>query len=601
MKFPGVRAAIRLLQTLGIKKYYTLAAIQTLIGLLDILGIALIGFVVSNSFNYSESFATIFNRYMPFWNMEASNYKSILTLLALFACVLLALRTFLSVIFTRYSFRVISSDTARISRKLVNMTFQSRPDFLQNYSSQSVSHFLTAGLERATIGIIGPLIALIADLGLLLMISACLIFANFVLAIQTTVFFGIMGFLAHRYSTVQSSIASSKLSQLTVEGSIEIVDFLANYREIFVRGTFNTFTDELEINRSQSAKSYATVSFIPYIGKYLLELSVIVGALTMTGFQLISNNLNDAVGTLAIFLTASTRIAPAVLRVQQGILQITAASSFSAQTFKFIDALLTSKPRRQINRDQVVNRNFIPKIEISDLKFSFQNDSGFELDIPDFKIKEAQLTAIVGPSGAGKSSLIDLMLGVQIPDSGDVRISGLLPDAAIYSFPGSIAYVPQEVKIVEGTIRSNIIHGFNFIEQSEIHLNVCLEKAQLKSFVDSLTDGLDTKIGEGGSNLSGGQKQRLGIARALYTDPKILFLDEATSALDVGVEAAVSDVIRGLKGGMTIIVVAHRLVTIRDADNIVYLENGKIVGQGRFDHLRSIVSNFDEQAKLSGL
>ena len=601
MNITGVYASLKLIKHLGIRKYFFFSILQTLIGVLDIVGIALIGVVVSNSFNYSESFVKILNSVSFFWEVDRNNYQFAILIVASISCMVLGLRTFLSIFFTRFTFMKISIDTRKLSTILVKKTFESRPEFLQRYSVHALAHFLTAGVERATIGIVGPLIALIADIGLLLMISISLLFVNFWLAIQTTVFFSIIGFLAQTDSTGRSSRASEKLSDLTVEGNRQIINFLGNYREIFVRGSFKSFISKLEINRSDSASAYASVSFIPYIGKYLLELSVIIGALALTGMQFFLNNVNDAVATLAIFLTASTRIAPVVLRVQQGILQITAASSFSTKTFDYISDLLSSEPRPYFDHVVSPAESFSPEVKVLDLGFKFINGEGFELKKLNFEIRKGELTAIVGPSGSGKSTLIDLLLGIQTPTSGKIFISDLRPDIAVHAFPGSIAYVPQDVKIVEGTLRSNVINGFNSEQFTDAHILRCLEVAQLNTLVNTFPLGLETKIGEGGFNLSGGQKQRLGIARALYTKPKIIFLDEATSSLDAEVEAEISDAIQSLRGTVTIVVVAHRLVTIRNADNIIYLEDGQIAGQGKFDSVRAKVANFNTQALLSGL
>jgi ABC-type multidrug transport system fused ATPase/permease subunit len=209
--------------------------------------------------------------------------------------------------------------------------------------------------------------------------------------------------------------------------------------------------------------------------------------------------------------------------------------------------------------------------------------------------------AIVGPSGAGKTSLIDALLGVSMPSEGVIKISGLSSSEAISKWPGAIAYVPQDINISNGTIAYNVGLGYQLSEISESEIWSALETAQLADFVRNLPLGLQTPVGDRGSKLSGGQRQRLGIARALLSNPKLLVLDEATSALDGKSELDVSDAINALKGSMSVVLIAHRLSTVRNADLVVYLDKGRLVTSGSFDEVRKRVPDFDHQAKLMGI
>jgi ABC-type multidrug transport system fused ATPase/permease subunit len=168
-------------------------------------------------------------------------------------------------------------------------------------------------------------------------------------------------------------------------------------------------------------------------------------------------------------------------------------------------------------------------------------------------------------------------------------------------WPGAIGYVPQEVVLRAGSITSNVSSGFENIDPDSELVSDAIDMAQLSQFVLSLPDGVQTNVGERGSKISGGQRQRIGIARALFTKPKLLVLDEATSALDGQTESEISDAIHGLKGKVTLILIAHRLSTVMSADQIIYLDAGRIRAQGTFDEVRAAVPDFDKQAKLMGL
>jgi ABC-type multidrug transport system fused ATPase/permease subunit len=216
-------------------------------------------------------------------------------------------------------------------------------------------------------------------------------------------------------------------------------------------------------------------------------------------------------------------------------------------------------------------------------------------------IQPATMVAIVGPSGAGKTTLVDIILGIFPPDEGSVFISGLNPLEVYRTYPGAVAYVPQEVFISNGSIKENVALGFNSGDVPDEVIWDALRSANLESFVNALDLDLETPVGEFGSRLSGGQRQRLGIARALLSKPRLLVLDEATSSLDLASEAEISQSISNIRGEVTVIVIAHRLSTVKDADQIVYIEDGSVLAQGTFNELKERIPSFANQAKLSGL
>jgi ABC-type multidrug transport system fused ATPase/permease subunit len=217
------------------------------------------------------------------------------------------------------------------------------------------------------------------------------------------------------------------------------------------------------------------------------------------------------------------------------------------------------------------------------------------------EIESGSSVAIVGTSGAGKTTIIDVLLGVLYPNDGQVSISNMQPLEAIAKWPGAISYVPQDIVISAGTIRENVALGYPIDVATDELVMAALKIAQLDEFVKSLPCGIDTEVGERGAKISGGQRQRLGIARAMFTQPHLLVLDEATSALDGETEASISESIRQLRGSTTVVMIAHRLSTVRDADVVVYLSDGKVVATGSFEEVRKSVPDFDRQAKLMGL
>ena len=188
-----------------------------------------------------------------------------------------------------------------------------------------------------------------------------------------------------------------------------------------------------------------------------------------------------------------------------------------------------------------------------------------------------------------------------MPNDGSIKIGGLSPESAIKRWPGGISYVPQDVAIVDGTIRENVSLGYLCDGSEDPFVWKALEVSQLSDFVKSLPEGLDSQVGDNGTRLSGGQRQRLGIARALFTMPRLIVLDEATSALDGNLEVELSDAIKNLRGEVTVILIAHRLSTLRSADQIIYLSEGRLVASGTIEQVKSLVPDFESQASLMGL
>jgi ABC-type multidrug transport system fused ATPase/permease subunit len=247
------------------------------------------------------------------------------------------------------------------------------------------------------------------------------------------------------------------------------------------------------------------------------------------------------------------------------------------------------------------NGEFSPEVKISDAQFNYPENRVSAIRAVNLEVRRGDVVALVGPSGAGKTTLVDLILGVLTPSAGEVTISGVRPNDAVKIWPGKIAYVPQETVIANTTIRSNIALGVDERDISDEKLKRAIEIAHLSAFIESLPLGVETHVGENGARLSGGQRQRIGIARALYSNPQLIVLDEATSALDGETESNISEAINDLRGQVTLIIVAHRLSTVRAADTIYYLEQGQVIASGTFEELRLKVKDFDTQAKLMGL
>ena len=209
--------------------------------------------------------------------------------------------------------------------------------------------------------------------------------------------------------------------------------------------------------------------------------------------------------------------------------------------------------------------------------------------------------AIVGPSGAGKSTLVDVLLGLHEPGSGRVTADGIDIASELSRWQRSIGLVPQDVYLLDDSLRANVAFGEPEGKIDETRLAEAIELAQLGELVAQLPDGLQTTVGDRGARLSGGQRQRLGVARALYLRPHLLVLDEATSALDNETERRITETIDSLHGRLTIVVVAHRLSTVRNCDRLIFLNEGTVESVGTFDEVRRDNTTFAALVDLADL
>ena len=237
-------------------------------------------------------------------------------------------------------------------------------------------------------------------------------------------------------------------------------------------------------------------------------------------------------------------------------------------------------------------------ISLDGVTFTHSGKEAPTINSVSLEVPSGSYAAIVGPSGAGKTTLVDLMLGLYEPDSGRILLNNLSPLELRQRIPGLISYVPQKPGLVSGTLANNVALGLRDESIDEELVWSALRKAQLGQLVESLPQGIYSSLGSHSDALSGGQIQRLGLARALYTEPRLIILDEATSALDAATEASIAEAIQNLGSETTVVVIAHRLSTIQHADVVHVVDDGHVLASGKFKDVRKRVPMIEEYVKL---
>lgn len=582
------------------KKVVLVTLIQISLSFLDLLGVATIGALGALTVNgvQSRGPGNRVSQLLGWLGIEDATFQSQIAVLGVIAAGLLVVRTLLSVFFTRKTLFYLSRRSAVISSRLVGRVLSQPLLALREKSSQETIFALTRGVELITMGVIGTSVTLVADISLLIVLSIGLFVVNPLLAFMTTIMFGSIGFFIFRLMRNRARDLGIRMSEYGYTSNRKILEVIQTYREAIIHGRRPYYIDSIASLRHKLSNATAELTFMPMISKYVFESAIVIGALVLSAIQFTQEDAPRAVATLAIFLAAATRLAPAVLRLQQGALGIKSSIGGAAETFSLIDNLNSSKYREEQTISDLKPRSeFVPKIELIDVSFDYGGSEWALRDI-DLVLDPGKSLAITGPSGAGKTTLIDVLLGIITPSSGSALISGIPAKETISHWPGAISYVPQDIFIVEGSIKENVGLGFSVDLIDEGDVWSALERAHLADFVRGLPGGIEYNVGEFGGKISGGQRQRLGIARALYTKPRLIVLDEATSALDNETESYISESLRELKGEVTVIMIAHRLSSVKICDLVAYVENGKIVSIGKFDEVRALVPNFDKQARL---
>jgi ATP-binding cassette subfamily C protein len=584
------------------RKLVGATVLQSSLAILDLIGVALIGVIGALSIYgiQSKTDSGRASQITSYLKIENFAFQQQIAILGGLAAGILVFKTVSSLMLTRKVLNFVTSKGAFVTQKLLQ-TVLNRPSlYLNKYTQQEIIYACTTGVQNLTTGIIGTSSTIFSDFILLLVMFLGLVIINPVLAISTLVVFGAVGISIHLAMRSKAFALGTKESKLNILGNELIWEALNTYKESIVRNTQSHYVNGISELRLGVAHAITKKNLMPYISKYVMEVAMVLGGLVLTAIQFVLYDATTAIASLTLFLAATSRIAPAVLRIQQGVLQIRNLKG----TIQITTYLLNCPSEEFASTDKPLfftHDGFNGSIKIESLCFSYGQNDEFQLKDLNLSITTGSHVAIVGPSGSGKSTLVDLILGSLEPVSGEVRISGMLPKECFSTWPGSTAYVPQKVSISNLSLKENITLGYptDLFDESQV-LNV-LEKTGLMDLVNSQSEGLNYIAGDHGSKLSGGQQQRLGIARALITKPKLLVLDEATSSLDSVTENDITSTLAELRGKTTMITIAHRLSTVRNADVVIYLEEGSIIASGTFEQVRKLVPNFEKQANLMGI
>jgi len=607
----AIKAALGLLTPQDRRRYRLVVIAQMLTSFLDLAGVLLVGLVgvlAAASIQGTpppETLAVVADRI----GLGQLSSEALAGIAAVAAAALLLTKSVTSAVLMRRVFRFLGNRQAEVSTRLTAELLAQPLLRIESRSSQETAYALSSAVVITIITILGSLAVILSELTLLFVLSVALFIVNPTVTIAAVIFFALVGFTLQRSLSGWSARIGSTIGETAVLGQKHLQEVIVSYREVSVLGRRSLYVNTIGAFWQRSGSAWGDMLFVQQLPKIGYETALVIGAIGLASWQFTVSTPVEALAMLALFLAAGSRVVPSMLRLNSLTLGIRAGVSQAQTLFPIVHELEQSTSqtlspmsfKSAEKRIQTGFPGFTPAIEIMDVCVTYPGAPQSALTNVTLSVPAGSKVALTGTTGAGKSTLADVILGVLEPQSGSVSISGMDVNNAINSWPGALAYVPQNVSMVNGSVRENVALGFPAEAIDDEQVWHSLHQAHLATFLGDSRDGLDTIIGERGVRLSGGQRQRLGLARALYSRPKLLVLDEATSALDAETEILIADALAALNEDVTTVTVAHRLAHIRYSDIVVYLEGGQIRVVGSFEEVRESSKAFNRQATLLGL
>ncbi len=457
------------------------------------------------------------------------------------------------------------------------------------------------GIASVVGGFMLPMLTLPAMLTTFVAVVAVLVIAQPVTAMITLVYLGLIACILY-YIVARKSIEAGRVNRTySFKVASLMTDMVNALKEITLRNSAPSVAKAVHDNRIHTTRARSNLNFLGQVPKFVFDGALVGGFLLVGGAAYLGSggNIGAAFSAVALFGVAGYRLVPSLTGFQAVMTQTHANVPIVGDVIRDIE-----QSSEYVTYADTVGRQPIigepRELILRDVRFTYPHREQPALREVDLVLPMGSTLGIAGSSGAGKTTLVDLILGLLVPSEGSIRLDGVDLEDVLMDWRSRVGYVPQDVSLFDGTVAQNVALTWGADVDRE-KVREALERAQLWDTIAQRPGGMDAPIGDRGMALSGGQRQRLGIARALYGDPLVLVMDEATSALDTKTESDVAFAIRNLRGQVTIVSVAHRLSTIRDSDQVVFMRDGTILANGTFDEVVAAVPDFATQAALAGL
>jgi ABC-type multidrug transport system fused ATPase/permease subunit len=485
--------------------------------------------------------------------------------------VVVFIKTVYSVFLAYFQYRFTSQVRKSLEEKIFDRYLRIEYGFHVRSNSATLLRNLTSEIDQIANNVLFMVLLMVVEITAVIGILTLLFFIEPVGSLALVIFFAACGVTYTKIIGPVLSRFGNQRTELRGEFIKNITETIGGIKQVKVLGRESFFQNRFVRTSKNVARVEVVANTLQRTPVYLVELWGVLGLIVVVGAMLSQNHdPKTVVSSLGLFVGASFRFVPSLNRI------------FSTMnSLKYTQAAIEIVHRETSgvgDTNEVVKSkiHFANSLEFCDVSFAYESGTKNVLQRASFNIKFGEALGIIGPSGAGKSTLVDILLGLLTPTNGQVIVDGMPINLAKTSWQSEAGYVPQDIFLIDDTIRRNIAFGVDDKQISEKRILESVEVAQLAEFLSNLPEGLDTITGERGVRLSGGQRQRIGIARALYHEPSLLVLDEATSALDLDTENEFIDALEAVHHRLTMVVVSHRISTLKYCDRVLRIEGGRV-------------------------
>jgi ATP-binding cassette, subfamily B, bacterial PglK len=585
----------------GILVLFVMMIFSTLLEMIGITIFIPLLSLLSNSNNIQE-----YSMFTDIIGGLSGDKNKLLILLASGLMIFFFLKNLFLGFFSYYQNRFIYQLSARYSVDFLGM-YLSRPyDFHLRQNSaeltRNIYDLVSSIFSKTMLPVLQLVLEILTALGILIVMLLVQPIATILVASILSLSAAIFYFIVQNKVRIWQKIITEAL-----EHKIRWINqSLGSVKETILSDHQKYFQDLFAIPTYKVAKYMAFSNTIPSLPRLFIEV-IVIGCVLVTILMLLlvrHQPIDSIITTLGLFGFAAMRILPAFGKIVSNLTVIKQNTVIIDILFDDFYSLRNSEKQELVTaQDSALSKeiHFRKELSITDVTFSYPGSELAALVDVNVSIPRGKSIAIVGRSGAGKSTLVDVILGLFRPETGEVKIDGHDIFNNISSWRRLIGYIPQDIYILDDTLKRNIALGVKdeYIDNAKIENAIKL--AQLEPVIEQLPENINTIVGENGTRLSGGQRQRIGIARALYNDPEIIVMDEATSALDGETEKEISSAISILTGKKTIIIIAHRLSTIRDCDMLIFMDQGSVRATGSFEELAENEPGFLRMIELAAI
>jgi ABC-type multidrug transport system fused ATPase/permease subunit len=588
--FDVVRSTMRLLDKGTQRRVYLSVACSFGLAILDVAAIGLVLPFVQAVMDRSAVRTGVFKQLAQWTGIHDGG--RLLLALGMVIVVLFVARAFLAALFSWWQSGFLYQSEGVLAAQLfrgylhqpyVSQINRNSAELIRNIASSTVTLYAS---------VLQSLLNLVTESALVLLVVVLVVIVQPAVAGMTVVFFSLVG-VGYYFAISRRAVAIGEAAQVSSRVTYQqLQQGFAVQKELRVLGREDDVAEEFARTRMEWTVVRRQQAFLQQLPRHYLETMLVLSVLLLSALLAHEDSQRSSLAVVGLFAAAAFRVMPSVNK----ILVAAHSMNMGADAVRTIEADVAARSAwLSIEDRSSTARTSIDRVlEVSAVTFRYPGATRPALDEVSIRLPRGQTIGVVGSSGAGKSTLIDLVLGLLEPEDGQVLVDGVDVRGDIRAWRRAIGYVPQQINLIDDTVRRNVALGQPDEEIDDAMVAEALQLAQL----GRLADDLESSVGERGVRLSGGERQRVGIARALYRQPDLLVLDEATSSLDNRTERDFVEVLEGLRTQHSMLVVAHRLTTVRSCDRLYLLHDGKNAGSGTFAELAATNARFAEIARL---